>query len=943
MSKLLRGSRRLVGAAIPLALVVCSTGTAAGSLAVASEWNAQATVAASGRGEALRAYDKLNLSFVANRGQTHRSIRYYAQGADFRFAFGRSKVMLAFTRSGKGAALSLRFPGASRNVEPQPREPDGAKVSFLRGNDPTRWLVGLPTHRQIVYRNLWPDIDLVFRGAGGRLKYEFVVRPGARIDSIRVAYRGAQRVSVARTGHLDIRTPLGVLRDARPVTYQDVDGTRALVSSRYVLAGTDTVGFAVGRHALDRPLVIDPGLVYSTFLGGSNVDQGRGVAVDPLGSAAVTGLTLSANFPTTPGAFDPALTGPQDAFVTRLDPTGTSAIYSTYLGGSGSDSGFAIAVDASGNAVVTGTTDSTNFPITAGAADPIYGGSGDAFATKFSALGSLVFSTYLGGTGNDQGFGVAVDPLGDPTVVGATGSMNFPVTPLAFDPSFNGQLDAFSTKLSPTGSLVFSTYLGGALVDAAEGVRLDAAGNPLLTGRTTSVNFPTFAAFDPIYNGAQDAFVTKLNATESLLLFSTYLGGTNQDAGHAINLDFTGSPLITGETRSTDFPTLGYDTTYNGGTFDAFVTKLAPTGSAPVFSTYLGGASSDQGFGIAPDALGNSVVAGSTSSADFPVTPGAYDTSYNGAGDAFVTKLALTGTNLLYSTFLGGTSTDNAFAADVDPSAIAYVAGFTFSGNYPTTPLAYDRTFAVGEAFVTKLDTVGAPYRLVLTPVTDTNPVGAPHTVTATVTDFGGQPVAGVTVRFSVPTSVATFASPSSGSDTTDANGQAEFTFTAALPGMDTIEAYADSDDSGVQDPGEPTGAATKFWTLPPSTEFCEVKIIQGGWIYALNGDRASFGGSARVSDGSVQGQEQYQDHGPADPRNVHSIELTAMTCSDDLTSGTIFGRATIDGSGDFVFRIDVTDQGSGGSGDSYGIMMSDGYASGQRPLEGGNVTIHKN
>jgi hypothetical protein len=303
---------------------------------------------------------------------------------------------------------------------------------------------------------------------------------------------------------------------------------------------------------------------------------------------------------------------------------------------------------------------------------------------------------------------------------------------------------------------------------------------------------------------------------------------------------------------------------------------------------------------------------------------------------------------LLYSTFLGGSGLDRGQAIAVDIAGAAYLNGLTASMNFPTTAGAYDTTFngGGGDAFVSKLETgPGAPATLTLEPAADTNTVGTTHCVTATVRDAAGNPVPGVTVRFSVPTSVATFADPSSGSATTNASGQATFCFSASLPGVDAIHAYADTDNDNMQDAGEPFGDATKTWTPPPSTAFCEVTITQGGWIVANNGDRASFGGNAKVSaDGSsVQGQQQYQDHGPAQPLNVHSIELTATTCSDDLTSASIFGTATIDGSGMHVFRIDVMDMGTPGTNDTYGIMLDTGYASGQKQLQGGNVQIHKN
>ena len=242
----------------------------------------------------------------------------------------------------------------------------------------------------------------------------------------------------------------------------------------------------------------------------------------------------------------------------------------------------------------------------------------------------------------------------------------------------------------------------------------------------------------------------------------------------------------------------------------------------------------------------------------------------------------------------------------------------------------------------TKLYTPGAPAILTLDPPADTNTVGEEHCVTATLTDIFGNPIQGETINFSVPTAIATFATPSSGTDETDANGEATFCFSAALPGEDTIHAYADVDDNDTQDAGEPFADATKTWLLPTNTDLCEVKVTEGGWIIANNGDRASFGGNARVTDGDASGSQNYQDHGPAQPRHVKSIEVTAVTCSDDLTAATIFGRATVNDMGDFIFRIDVTDVGEPGSNDTYGIMVSDGYFSGQHVLQGGNVQIHK-
>jgi hypothetical protein len=1025
--------------------------------------------------EGLDAYGKLGLAFAPNEGQTDARVRFLAQASGASSAFTRTGALLAFGQKEKGLTLGLRFLGASATAVPEGRRQLAGKVNYLLGNDRAQWRTGLPTYAEVVYRELWPGIDLVFRGAGGTLKYEFLVRAGANVDDIRLAYRGAKGLALDKRGNLRIQTRLGALTDTRPRSYQVVGGQRVPVDSRFVLGDGGAYGLAVGNYEAARPLVIDPGLVYSTFLGGSNGDVGLGIAVDAAGNAYVTGATDSPNFPT-PLGFDMGFNGGQDVFVTKLNATGTALVYSTFIGGSSHDQGFAIALDVLGNAYVTGSTGSFfDFPIQSAFQGFVYqpfyrGGATDAFVTKLSPSGtSLVFSTYAGGRGADQGLGITLDHPhdpsgGDPHVIGETRSSNLSVTTFALDTTLNGPSDAFFLRLDRFAAAAgYLTYLGGNGDDAARATTIDSVRGVYLTGGTTSAYFPTVGgSFDTSFGGVEDAFVTKLRFVGGgggpgtdvyALAYSTFLGGGGFDRGQGIALDLGGNAYATGRTSSPDFPTpLGFDTSF-GGVEDAFVTKLNATGSALVYSTYLGGTGEDGGAGIAVDAIGAASLTGRTSSPNFPTTPGAFDTSWNLGDDAFVTKLGPIG-SLVYSTFLGGSTgpngnNDRGHAIALDATGAMYVTGLANSDNFPTTPGAFDRTHnGNSDAFVAKLIPVGAPFTLTLEPPADTNEVGNPHTVTATVRDFAlqpvpgvtvrfsvtgantasgsdvtdangqatftytgtvagldtitafadtnnsgtqdagepsgvatkvwtpgapdtltlepktamntvgaqhcvtatvrdifGNPVPGVTVRFSVPTAVATHATPSSGSDVTDANGDATFCFTASLPGMDVIHAFADVNNNGMQDAGEPFDDATKTWILPPSTAFCEVTVTNGGWIIADNLDRASFGGNAKVSaDGSeVQGQENYQDHGPVDPMHVKSIELLATTCTTDTDpqSATIFGRATIDGSGDYMFRIDVTDGGSGGSNDSYGIILSTGYASGQQPLQGGNVNIH--
>ena len=954
-------TRTTPAVALALALVFVAAGVlgllrlaAPAAQPAAEPTAAHAALAGPAKQQVLAAYSKLPLAFVPNRGQTDARVRYSAQQAGLSVFFTRTEAVFALAKGKRGAALALRFLGAGPAAI-EGRRPGTGRVNYLTGNDPAKWHRDLPTYGQVVYRNLWPGVDMAFRGAEGRLKYEFVLRPGAKVADISLAYGGTGALSLDRAGNLRIPTPLGVLRDERPVSYQQIGGRRVPVASRFSVAGGRSFGFAVGAYDRRVPLVIDPGLVYSTYLGGINFDEGSGIAVDATSAAYVTGRTGSPSFPTTVGAFDTTHNGGEDAFVTKLNPAGSGLVYSTFLGGSGSEQGKGIAVDAAGAAYVTGLTGSANFPTTPGAFDPTHNGGEDAFVSKLSPTGSgLVYSTFLGGSGMDQGWGIAVDAGGAAYVTGLA-SASFPSTPLAFDPSHNGGADAFVTKLNTAGSapLLYSTFLGGTGTDQGYGIAVDAAGAAHVTGITVSPAFPTTpGAFDTSHNGGFDAFVTKVNPAGSApLLYSTFLGGSGNDQGRGIAVD-AGGAYVTGHTSSAGFPTTpgAFDTSHNGAD-DAFVSKLNPSlvGAASLlYSTLLGGSLSDLGFGIGVDAGGAAYVTGQTRSSDFPTTTGAFDTSHNGGNDdAFMSKLNATGSMLLYSTFLGGSGLDRGAALAVDIAGAAYVTGLTASANFPTTIGAYDTTFngGGGDAFVNKLETgPGPPATLTLDPPAAINTVGDEHCVTATVEDAAGNPVPDVTVYFSVTSVPPNNATPASGSAVTDADGEAEFCYTASLPGGDMIHAFADTDEDGEQDAGEPFGDATKTWILPTSTAFCEVTITNGGWIVANNLDQASFGGNAKVSaDGStVQGQQQYRDHGPAQPLNVHSIELTATTCSDDLRSATIFGTATIDGSGTHVFRIDVTDMGSPGTNDSYGIILDTGYVSGQKQLQGGNVTIHK-
>jgi RHS repeat-associated protein len=443
-------------------------------------------------------------------------------------------------------------------------------------------------------------------------------------------------------------------------------------------------------------------LLYASFLGGSDSDKGRSIAVDTSGNIYVSGETYSTNFPTV-NPIQATSGGSRDAFVTKLNAAG-SIVYSTYLGGSDQEDGLGIAVDTFGDAYVTGVTYSSNYP-TVNAVQATYGGSRDAFVTKFNPTGSaLVYSTYLGGASYDIGWGIAVDLDGNAYVTGDTNSSNFPtVNPI--QATKGGGRDAFVTKLNATGStLVYSTYLGGngdENLDNDADIAVDIDGNAYVTGYTTSTNFPTVNPIQATNGGGRDAFVTKLNSVGSAIIYSTYLGGDGNDVGNDIAVDISGNIYVTGVTSSTNFPIANPVQATNGGSGDAFVTRLNAVGSALVYSTYLGGNDLDQGWSIAVDTDGNAYVTGLTYSTNFPITDLA---NTNGGGDAFVTKLNVAGSALVYSAYLGGSATDKGASITLDTSRNAYVTGWTSSADFPTTPGAFDTTYNGGtDAFVVKL------------------------------------------------------------------------------------------------------------------------------------------------------------------------------------------------------------------------------------------------
>jgi hypothetical protein len=688
------------------------------------------------------AYGKLPLYFEANQGQTDRRVKFLNRGRGYSLFLTPTEAVLALSPrptegegQGEGAVLRMRFVGANLKTRVEGQEKLPGIVNYFIGNDPKKWRTNIPTYAKVRHKNVYPGVDLVYYGNQRQLEYDFVVAPGADPNRIKLAFQGAEDIRIDGQGDLILQVSGGGVRLLKPNVYQNINGKKQIIAARYILQASSVpsplegegqgegagvpvqVGFQVAAYDTSRPLIIDPVLFYSTYLGGNGSDAAFGIAVDAAGNGYVTGGTDSTDFPTTPGAFQTAGNGV--AFVTKLNPTGSGLVYSTYLGGTGGVSGFGIAVDAAGNAYLIGVTSSTNFPTTVGAFQSTFGGDSDAFATKLNPTGSgLVYSTYLGGTADEFGFSIAVDSVGNAYATGRTGSANFPTTVGAFQTTFAGGLfDGFVTKLNPTGSgLVYSTYLGGSGTDSAvfAGIAVDTVGNAYVTAETGSTNFPTTpGAFDTSLDGG-DCFVTKLDPTGAALAYSTYLGGSGGELCIRIALDTAGNAYVTGSTDSTNFPTTAgaFQTIYGGGLSDVIVTKLNPFGSGLLYSTYIGGTGDDEGAGIALDAAGNAYVTGFTDSTNFPTTVGAFQPASAGDGDAFVTKLNPSGSGLVYSSYLGGGGFDWSLAVALDalPNPNAYVTGQTDSTNFPTTPGAFQTTNGGDlDAFAAKITEAAVP------------------------------------------------------------------------------------------------------------------------------------------------------------------------------------------------------------------------------------------
>ena len=703
-----------------------------------------------------RNFNLLPLRFEPNQGQSASDAKFLAQGPGFAVLFKGIETDFLFASHAAARSLlrvSLLNASAGAKASGEKRLP--GTVNYFLGNDRDKWHTGVPTYERLRYAGVYPGTDLIYYGNKGSLEFDFQLSPGASPNRIQMRFAGARSLRIDSQGNLIVTAKDGHVTLQKPVIYQPGEnGRKDLVAGSFRILNNNTAGFAMARYDRSRPLVIDPILNYSTYIG--VLAQANAIAVDQNGEAYVTGVA-TLDFPTTPGSYQPVGVPSSTAsgywpeggkpFVAKFNSTGTALLYSTFLSGSGVDVANGIALDANGDAFVAGTTSSSDFPITPGAAQPKNMSAGTTgFVAELSSTGSsLSYSTYLGGNTSTIVNGIAVDGSESAYLTGSTEDANFPTTQGAYQTTAltktsGGLSSAFVAKLNPTGTaLVYSTYLGGNQTDAAFAIAVDSAGEAYVGGDTTSNNFPVTAG---AVQGAREAsnqqagFVTKFNATGSALAYSTYLSGKALDYLTALAVDANGNAYATGTTTSPDFPVtagafqsnIGI-TYFNYPQYNAYVSELNSTGTSLVYSTFLGGGLSlgvyadqgDGGKGIAVDGQGAVYVTGSACTEDFPVTAGAFepqnlDGEIDGECTAFLTKMKpAPNTPLLYSTFLGGTGNgdpgdyftgEEGYGLALDSSGNVYLAGFTLSIDFPVTAGVVETAFTGNseKAFVTEFN-----------------------------------------------------------------------------------------------------------------------------------------------------------------------------------------------------------------------------------------------
>lgn len=722
-----------------------------------------------------------SISFEINRGQADGQVKFLSRGNGYGLFLTSTETVFAMSkpqalrsdRKTKGilsaerrtrpvlappTVFKMEVVGAKQDADVSGFEPLESRSNYFIGNDPQQWHTDIPHFAKVKYEGIYPGINLVYYSNRRQLEYDFIVAPGADPNQIKLAFKGAEQVRIDSNGELVLDTEAGELRQHKPLVYQEINGSRQQISGNYVMTGDRQVGFELGEYDRTKDLVIDPVLIYSTYLGGFDYDVGNGVEIDAAENTYLTGFTYSNDFPTL-NQLQFNMRGLGNAFISKYTSAGR-LVYSTFFGGASEDVGFAITSDAAGNIYLTGSTNSGNFPTTDTAYQRLIRGQIDVFVAKVNPTGNaLLYSTLLGGQFDDIGNAIAIDNAGNAYVTGETASPDFP-TQTALQNTLRGTADAFIVKLNSDGSgASYSTYLGGNGRETGFGITVDGAGSAHVTGFVYSNDFPTKNPVQAALAGRVDAFITKLTPEGTELAFSTYFGGSDDDGGFGIGLDGSGKMYVTGFTTSTDFPTKTPFQAASAGGDDAFIASFSAAGALN-YSSYLGGSSEERAFDLAVTPSGDVYVAGRTESADFPVknafqpTMGGVPTSLapaktqsSGQGridlkgrsqimdvygrdsvalrspvegktttaltarteatavvavDGFVTKVGPTG-QVVYSSFIGGDGEDRVFGVAADTDGHAFLTGYTTSTNFPIKDAQQPTFKGFADVFVTKI------------------------------------------------------------------------------------------------------------------------------------------------------------------------------------------------------------------------------------------------
>jgi uncharacterized repeat protein (TIGR01451 family) len=821
------------------------------------------------------------LQFEPNVGQGADDVKFLSRGPGYTLLLTPIETVLSLQQSDSAdrenrkrahsprpakalppTELRVRLVGANSSTRIEGIDELSGTVNYFVGNDPNRWHSGIPIYGRVKYQQVYPDIDLIYYGNQKQMEYDFVVAAHADPHRIALEFTGAESLEIDAEGDLVAHLPAGVVRWRKPYAYQQTPAGQKEIAATFALRNKNQVSFEIGAYDSAEPLIIDPVVVYSTYLGGSGDDFISGVAVDPGGSNLVVfGTTSSLNFPTA-SAYRSSSGGSNDLFITKFNRTGSGVVFSTYLGGIGNESSGAIALDSSGNIYITGQSDSANFP-TKNAYSSANSGFLDAFIAKFGPFGTnLLYSSYLGGGGDDSGNAIAVDNNGNAYIAGdtysiGTGNSAFPVTHGAYQGNNKGGRDAFvakfNTTLSGSSSLVYCTFLGGSTDEKAWAIAVDTNGNACVAGEIQSFNnvypapptsdFPALNAFEPAFNqgntnsfaGSYDGFVTKLTADGTSLVFSTYLGGGDDDFATGMTIDSAGRIYVAGQSASLDFITTTnaaqpvnagtlYDPDFPG--FDAFVTVFQPNG-ALYYSTLLGGSSDENGFdaysfGVAVDRFGMIYLAGETQSDDFPTTVGADITNSAASSDIFIAKInpLVSGSNaIVYCSLFsgdidvrGGIGAANYFGGvAVDTNANFFLGGTTTATNFQVAAGAFDSTYnggffdAVAGKFSSPRD-ISVSMVASLEPV----PVGSNFVYAIQVNNNGSSSFTGVTNKIQLSTNVQILSvTTSAGTYSTNYNSATGWLVTFNLGTLTNYSSVTQSITLKTLAPGFTTNVAT--------------------------------------------------------------------------------------------------------------------------------------